>query len=124
MQQIERCTSRAIIPVKPRERLEWGTQHLLPVRWDQMFKPVSDSYQTTVQFLGCSSEPEVCETVIGPALEVQNVRRLTMPNLRALRLAACVAILTGLAQAASAAEILIVDDKSQPESSLSPRVGH
>ena len=39
-----------------------------------------------------------------------------MPNLRALRLAACVALLTGLAQAASAAEILIVDAKSQPES--------
>src|ERR1700679_1733083 len=39
-----------------------------------------------------------------------------MPNLRARRLAACVALLTGLVQAASAAEILIVDDKSQPES--------
>ena len=39
-----------------------------------------------------------------------------MPNLSALRLAACVALLTGLAQAASAAEILIVDAKSQPES--------
>jgi sugar lactone lactonase YvrE len=39
-----------------------------------------------------------------------------MPKLSALRLAACVAILTGLAQAASAAEILIVDAKSQPES--------
>jgi hypothetical protein len=44
------------------------------------------------------------------------VRRLTMPNLRARRFAACVALLTGLVQAASAAEILIVDDKSQPES--------
>src|ERR1700728_608615 len=39
-----------------------------------------------------------------------------MPKLRALRLAACVALLTGLVQAASAADILIVDDKSQPES--------
>ena len=39
-----------------------------------------------------------------------------MPNLNARRLAACVALLTGLAQAASAAEILIVDAKSQPES--------
>jgi hypothetical protein len=39
-----------------------------------------------------------------------------MPNLRARRFAACVALLTGLVQAASAAEILIVDDKSQPES--------
>src|ERR1700733_4951804 len=39
-----------------------------------------------------------------------------MPNSRALRLAACAALLTGLVQAASAAEILIVDDKSQPES--------
>src|SRR3984885_9573647 len=39
-----------------------------------------------------------------------------MPKLSALRFAACVALLTGLAQAASAAEILIVDDKSQPES--------
>jgi hypothetical protein len=39
-----------------------------------------------------------------------------MPNLRARRLAACVALLAGLAQAASAAEILIVDSKSQPES--------
>jgi sugar lactone lactonase YvrE len=39
-----------------------------------------------------------------------------MPNLRARRLAAGVALLTGLAQAASAAEILIVDAKSQPES--------
>src|SRR6202167_2686314 len=38
-----------------------------------------------------------------------------MPNLSARRLAACVALLTGLVQAASAAEILIVDDKSQPE---------
>jgi DNA-binding beta-propeller fold protein YncE len=39
-----------------------------------------------------------------------------MPKLIALRLAACLALLTGLAQAASAAEILIVDAKSQPES--------
>ncbi len=39
-----------------------------------------------------------------------------MPNLSARRLAACVALLAGLAQAASAAEILIVDAKSQPES--------
>jgi sugar lactone lactonase YvrE len=48
--------------------------------------------------------------------EGQKVRRLTMPNLSARRLAACVALLSGLAQAASAAEILIVDAKSQPES--------
>ncbi len=39
-----------------------------------------------------------------------------MPNLSARRLAACVALWTGLAQAASAAEILIGDEKSQPES--------
>ena len=39
-----------------------------------------------------------------------------MPNLSARWLAACVALLAGLAQAASAAEILIVDAKSQPES--------
>src|SRR5580765_7885299 len=39
-----------------------------------------------------------------------------MPNLSSRRLAACVALLTGLAQAAAAAEILIVDAKSQPES--------
>jgi DNA-binding beta-propeller fold protein YncE len=39
-----------------------------------------------------------------------------MPNFSVRRLAACVALLTGLAQAASAAEVLIVDAKSQPES--------
>jgi hypothetical protein len=39
-----------------------------------------------------------------------------MPNLSVRRVTACVALLTGLAQAASAAEILIVDAKSQPES--------
>ena len=39
-----------------------------------------------------------------------------MPNFSARRLAACAALLTGLAQAASAAEILIADAKSQPES--------
>src|ERR1700729_151488 len=39
-----------------------------------------------------------------------------MPNLSARRLAACVALLTGLVQAASAADILIIDSKSQPES--------
>src|SRR5580765_592822 len=39
-----------------------------------------------------------------------------MPNLSSRRLAACVALLTGLAQAAFAAEILIGDAKSQPES--------
>src|SRR5271169_1360653 len=39
-----------------------------------------------------------------------------MRNLNARRLAACIALLTGLTQAASAAEILIVDSKSQPES--------
>lgn len=39
-----------------------------------------------------------------------------MPNLSARRLAVCIAILTGLAQFASAAEILIADAKSQPES--------
>ncbi len=39
-----------------------------------------------------------------------------MPNFSARRLAACAALLTGLAQATSAAEILIVDAKSQPES--------
>src|ERR1700683_430141 len=41
---------------------------------------------------------------------------LTMFNLSARRLAACVALLTGFVQAASAAEILIADAKSQPES--------
>ncbi len=39
-----------------------------------------------------------------------------MPNLSARRFAACVALLAGLAQAASAAEILIADAKSEPES--------
>src|ERR1700761_7788686 len=39
-----------------------------------------------------------------------------MPKLSALRFAACFALLTGLSLAASAAEILIVNDKSQPES--------
>src|SRR5271155_357559 len=39
-----------------------------------------------------------------------------MPGLSALRFAACIAVLTGLVQAAFAAEILIVDAKSQPES--------
>jgi hypothetical protein len=39
-----------------------------------------------------------------------------MHNSGVRRLAACVALLTGLVQAASAAEILIVDSKSQPES--------
>ena len=39
-----------------------------------------------------------------------------MPNLCVRRFAACVALLMGLAQAASAAEILIADAKSQPES--------
>jgi hypothetical protein len=39
-----------------------------------------------------------------------------MPNLSARRLAACVALLTGLSQPAAAAEILIGDAKSQPES--------
>src|SRR6202161_3115317 len=39
-----------------------------------------------------------------------------MPNLSALRLAAGVALFTVLAQAAPAAEILIADAKSQPES--------
>jgi hypothetical protein len=41
---------------------------------------------------------------------------MTMPSLKARRLVACIAILTGLAQAAFAADILIVDAKSQPES--------
>ena len=45
-----------------------------------------------------------------------------MPNVRARRLAICFALLTGLVQAASAAEILIVDAKSQPES-LTRRAG-
>jgi hypothetical protein len=39
-----------------------------------------------------------------------------MPNLSPRRIAACVVLSTGLAQAAAAAEILIVDAKSQPES--------
>jgi len=39
-----------------------------------------------------------------------------MPKLTARWLVACVGLLTGLAQAASAAEVLIVDAKSQPES--------
>jgi hypothetical protein len=39
-----------------------------------------------------------------------------MLKLSARRLAVCVALLTGLAQAAFAAEILIADEKSQPES--------
>jgi hypothetical protein len=39
-----------------------------------------------------------------------------MPNLTARLFAVCIALLTGFAQTAPAAEILIVDDKSQPES--------
>jgi hypothetical protein len=39
-----------------------------------------------------------------------------MHNLNVRRLAAWTALLTGLAATASAAEILIVDEKSQPES--------
>jgi sugar lactone lactonase YvrE len=39
-----------------------------------------------------------------------------MPNLRLRRFAACLALSIGLTQAASAAEILIADAKSQPES--------
>src|SRR3954463_1355304 len=39
-----------------------------------------------------------------------------MPYFSARRLAACVALLTGFSQAASATDILIVDEKSQPES--------
>src|SRR5277367_2595186 len=39
-----------------------------------------------------------------------------MTNLIAQRIAVCIALLTGFAQAAPAAEILIVDAKSQPES--------
>jgi hypothetical protein len=39
-----------------------------------------------------------------------------MPSLCSHRTTACVVLLTGLAQAAPAAEILIVDAKSQPES--------
>jgi hypothetical protein len=39
-----------------------------------------------------------------------------MPNSKAPWLAACVALLSGFTQAASAAEILIVDARSQPES--------
>jgi hypothetical protein len=39
-----------------------------------------------------------------------------MPKLGSLRVVACIALLMGLARAASAAEILIVDAKSQPES--------
>jgi len=41
---------------------------------------------------------------------------VTMPNLTGRRFAVCAALLTGFAQGASAAEILIVDAKSQPES--------
>src|ERR1700677_5046878 len=41
---------------------------------------------------------------------------LTAPNLTASGFAVCVALLTSFAQAAPAAEILIVDAKSQPES--------
>src|SRR6202453_1032200 len=39
-----------------------------------------------------------------------------MPNLHLRRFAACLALSIGLTQAASAAEILIADAKSQPES--------
>ena len=39
-----------------------------------------------------------------------------MFSLSALRFAGCAVLLTGFAQAASAAEILIIDEKSQPES--------
>lgn len=47
-----------------------------------------------------------------------------MHNLTARRFAVCVALLTGLARAAPAAEILIVDAKSQPESLTVARVGY
>ena len=44
-----------------------------------------------------------------------------MPPLTAGRLAAYVALLAGMAKAVPATEILIVDDKSQPESlSIAP----
>jgi hypothetical protein len=46
-----------------------------------------------------------------------------MSGLSAWRLGACVALLTGFAQAASAAEILIVDEKSSPESLTLARDG-
>src|ERR1700743_2347978 len=49
-------------------------------------------------------------------MEAGKMRRLTMLNLNARRLAACVALLTGLVQTASAAEVLIGDAKAQPES--------
>jgi SMP-30/Gluconolactonase/LRE-like region len=48
--------------------------------------------------------------------EAKSEEILMMPKLFARRFAVCIALLTGFAQAASAAEILIVDAKSQPES--------
>jgi hypothetical protein len=54
--------------------------------------------------------------VIVLAWKTKKRGNLTMLNLGALRVVTCVALLTGLAQAASAAEILIIDAKSQPES--------
>jgi sugar lactone lactonase YvrE len=47
---------------------------------------------------------------------MEKMHKLIAPHSMAPRLAACAALLTGLAYVASAAEILIVDDKSQPES--------
>jgi sugar lactone lactonase YvrE len=54
--------------------------------------------------------------MIDSAWNAKKLGDLTMLNLRARRLAVCVALFTGLAQVASATEILIVDAKSQPES--------
>src|SRR5580658_9111649 len=53
--------------------------------------------------------------LIGSAWKAKELGDLTMSNLGG-RLAAGVVLLTGLTQAAAAAEILIADDKSQPES--------
>jgi hypothetical protein len=47
-----------------------------------------------------------------------------MRNLTVWRLIACVALLAGLAQAASAAEILIGDANSSPENMMPLRMGH
>jgi hypothetical protein len=52
----------------------------------------------------------------GSALNDKTLGALTMLNLHVRRFAICVALSTGLTQAASAADILIVDAKSSPES--------
>jgi sugar lactone lactonase YvrE len=54
--------------------------------------------------------------VAGLASKAKSEEIRNMPKLRVVQLVACVALLTGCVQAAFAVEILIGDEKSQPES--------